>query len=74
VEKNSVDDTDNVTIPASNEKVVRFDMVVNPANDSFVARYDLGSREDACIEKPLIIFNKNDTVATGTMGDKVMVP
>ncbi len=72
VENNSVDDSDNVNIREDNNKIIRFDMVVNPANDSFVARYDLGSRDDACIEKPLIIFDKNAPDATGTMSDQVL--
>jgi len=70
VAKDTREDVDNVNILGSNNKVVQFDMVVNAANDSFVARYDLGSQTDACVEKPLIIFDKNAADATGTMADQ----
>jgi uncharacterized repeat protein (TIGR02543 family) len=72
VEKNSIDDSDNVNIVENNDKMIRFDMRVSPDQDSFVARFDLGSRQDACVEKPLIIFDKNAGNATGTMNDQVL--
>ncbi len=35
-----------------------------------MARYDIGG--DGCVERPLVIFDKNSASATGTMSDKVM--
>ncbi len=73
VEQNTLEDnTDKIRIADNNPKVIYFDMVVNPAIDSFIAKFDLGSREDACVEKPLIIFDKNASDATGSMNDQLL--
>lgn len=54
-----------------NPSAIRFDLAVSDDNDVFVGRYDLGTA--GCMEKPLIIFDKNTTDATtGTMADKLV--
>ena len=70
VERFRSDEADSVVIAESNNKIIDFEMTENEANDSFVARFDLGSSADACVEKPLIIFDKNATDATGTMANQ----